>query len=204
MQRKQLRAAWQPVPRTAPFPCGLKIVKAATFDVNSSHRYHLSRRWDKDQPLVYWLMLNPSRADHVRDDATIRRCMRFAWAWGYGGIDVRNLYAYIATDPTELLRAADPIGKENDSYLAQLGGFWQTLGGTSDAPPKFYWPELVVAAWGVDGNREGRADRVTAALVKKGVPLWCLGLTKSGCPRHPLRLPATTKLVRYDRLEGLP
>ncbi len=48
---------------------------------------------------VVWVMLNPSTADHVHDDPTIRRCMGFARAWGYGGIAVVNLYAWRATDP---------------------------------------------------------------------------------------------------------
>ena len=54
-------------------------------------------------------MLNPSTADDRRDDPTIRRCMAFACAWGYSALE-RNLFAWRATDPRELLVASDPTG----------------------------------------------------------------------------------------------
>lgn len=68
------------------------------------HRYLLARIWDPSPAaaLLVWIMLNPSTADHERDDPTVRRCAGFARRLGYGGIAVANLYSYRATDPREL------------------------------------------------------------------------------------------------------
>ena len=48
-----------------------------------------------------------------------------------------------------------------------------------------------MAAYGVHGSAEGRADRIVEALTDAGHTVMCLGLTKEGAPGHPLYLPAT-------------
>lgn len=140
------------------------------------YRYALLRRWGDGQ-FVTFVMLNPSTADAEVDDPTIRRCIGFAKAWGYDALHVLNLYALRATDPRELLRADDPVGPENDRYLADHGG----VSVTQSAP--------IIAAWGTNA----RPDRVTAVLALPCFSwnLWALGVTKSGAPKHPLYLPAT-------------
>lgn len=73
---------------------------------------------------------------------------------------------------------ADAIGPENDKHLAGL---------TPDGP--------VVACWGAHPFAAARAARVLEIL--GGVPLWCLGTTKDGWPRHPARLGNDTPLVPF-------
>jgi len=68
------------------------------------YRYSLDRIWDFDKPRVLFIMHNPSTANENTDDPTIRRCIKFAQDWGYGGICVGNLFPYRATDPKELLK----------------------------------------------------------------------------------------------------
>lgn len=65
-------------------------------------------------------MLNPSIADATSNDATIRRCIGFAQSWGYGAIEVVNLFAYIATQPSELRLTPDPIDPDNDRYILEM------------------------------------------------------------------------------------
>jgi hypothetical protein len=146
----------------------------AAFSSCGTYRYELRRVWNDTRGLVCWIMLNPSTADAELDDPTIRRCLRFARSWGYGGIVVHNLFALRATDPAELRRHPDPVGPGNDEWLTR---------GTSAA--------LTVAAWGTHGALAGRADQVRTMLTRAGVRLHHVGLTRAGAPRHPLYLPAT-------------
>lgn len=66
------------------------------------YRYRLWRIWDESKPFCLFVMHNPSTADAFMEDPTIRRCMGYAKAWGYGGIYVGNLSPYRATDPKDL------------------------------------------------------------------------------------------------------
>lgn len=113
--------------------------------------------------------LNPSTADETRDDPTIRRCMAFAKAWGYGGLCMTNLFSFRATDPKDMKAAADPVGPENDAHLLALA---EGAG-------------VIIAAWGANGTHKGRDKDVRKLLPT----LYCLAMTKGGHPGHPLYLP---------------
>lgn len=156
-------------------------------------RFRLWRRWGADgAPAAGFVMLNPSTADALSDDATIRRCNAFARAWGCGGIEVVNLFAFRATDPAELLRflaAGGPAagGPLADAAILELPE--RTRGGP------------IVCAWGcapteVQGAWTRRAE-VLQLLRQAGAELHRLRLTKGGEPAHPLRLPATLAPVRW-------
>ena len=140
--------------------------RRAAFSRCSSYRYALWREWDDTAPLVLFIALNPSTADHRRDDPTIRRCMGFARDWGFGRLAVANLFAYRTPEPARLRLADAPVGPRNDRWLARLA---------SEA-------SLVLAAWGVHGDYLGRAELVRSRLHG----LHCLGTTMGGLPRHPL------------------
>jgi hypothetical protein len=129
--------------------------------------------------VVCFLMLNPSTADHRRDDPTIRRCLGFAREWGCSVLEVRNLFAWRATDPRDLLTAPDPTGgRRGDRELRAV----------LDA-------DLVVAAWGA-WVPFGR-DREALALLRDR-RLMCLGRTRNGGPRHPLYVQAKSRLEVFD------
>ncbi len=125
-------------------------------------------------------MLNPSTADAELDDPTIRRCIGFAKALGCGGLHVVNLYAFRATKPADLWRAADPVGTENDLVLCETFA----ASAREDRP--------VIAAWGANATAP-RAEFVTTAARAAGLPLLALGVTKDGSPRHPLYLPSASR-----------
>ena len=141
------------------------------------YRYRLWRRWHPGAATAVWVMLNPSTADDRRDDPTIRRCIGLARAWGFGGIEVVNLYGLRATRPADLFAARDPVGPGNDLAIARAAA-------SGDA---------VFAAWGVHGR--ARAGDVRALLA--GCALWCLGVTRAGEPRHPLYVAATVRPARF-------
>ncbi len=152
------------------------------------YRYVLWRRWDKTKPRLIFIMLNPSTADAQQDDATIRICMGRARRMGMGGIRVLNLFAYRATHPADLDKVSDPIGPENDSHIERNLGMRIFSATGKDGPP-----EPMIAAWGDGGLRRGRSRerwREVVSLIcgEMGDPLYSLGLTKAGQPKHPLRI----------------
>ena len=107
------------------------------------------------------------------DDPTIRRCLRFARDWGYGGLLMMNAFAFRATNPKALKTAADPVGPGNNEAF----GYRRSQVG------------IIVAAWGVNCPIE-REQEVCQAI---GRTIYCLGKTKAGRPKHPLYLRADTK-----------
>ena len=159
-----------------------KMVGEAYFSECGRYRYLLTRIWSY-APKMTWIMLNPSIANAGEDDATIRRCLGFAKRWGFGAIDVINLFALIATDPKELKDANDPVGPDNKLILR----------GPLALP--------VVVGWGANINRCPRGEYMTKiieARARKEPDEWyCLGLTKEGEPRHPLRISYDTPLERW-------
>lgn len=135
---------------------------------------------------VLFVGLNPSIADDVTDDMTIKKCVGFAKQWGYQGIYMLNLYSYIATVPQNLLDVIDPIGNPANDHL--IGYYAERCG-------------RVVACWGdlpARLSREiGLSNRVLAVRGLLGHNVVCLGHTQSGAPRHPSRIAYDTKLVPY-------
>lgn len=148
-------------------------------------RYVLWRRWNWQgyANQVMFIGLNPSTADETLDDPTIKRCIRFAKDWGYGGLIMMNAYAFRATKPKNMFAGRrfddspvatdDPVGPDNDEAF----GYRRTQVG------------LIIAAWGAHCTEE-RERRVCQVI---GKPIHCLGRTKAGRPRHPLYLRADTK-----------
>jgi hypothetical protein len=129
------------------------------------YRFALWRRWEF-WPQVLFIMLNPSTADELTDDPTIRRCIGFARYWGFGSLAVGNLFAYRTTSPGELCASPDPVGSKNDRWLTRL----------------HEESSLTIAAWGNQGRLLGRSSAVASILTG----LHILGLTVLGEPRHPL------------------
>ena len=147
------------------------------------YRYLLRRHGDVAHPergTALFVMLNPSKADATEDDPTIRRCRGFARDWGCSGLVVANLYALRATSPSDLWKADDPVGPENDAYLRSLAREYREA----------------VFAWGANAPAE-RVAEVKAIFEDAGARMWCLGVTKSGAPRHPLYIPKDRELVPW-------
>jgi len=156
-----------------------QVQKSAALSPCGTYRYELLRSWG-DGPTVGFIMLNPSTADANVDDPTIRRCIGFGKAWGYGTLVVRNLYALRSTDPKALKGHPDPVGPDNDRYLAEAVG---------DA--------VTICAWGANADPE-RARTVLADLAAAGAMAFHLGLTKAGFPKHPLYLRADVHPVPFS------
>lgn len=155
-----------------------QVESSATFSPCRTYRYSLWRRWGApEQGYAMFIGLNPSTADEVEDDPTIRRCVQFAKDWGYGALCMTNIFAFRATDPAVMKAQPEPVGPDTDAVLVALA---KTAG-------------VVVAAWGNHGSHRGRDQQVIALLPR----LACLKVTKARQPSHPLYLPRTLKPVPY-------
>jgi hypothetical protein len=155
--------------------CGGAIIAGA-------YRYLLWRTWDASAPRLLWVLLNPSTADGVADDPTLRRCISFTRGWRYGGLIVANLFALRTPQPRALRCAPDPVGAEDDGYLAAAA---------SSAG-------AVIVGWGAAGGHQGR-DRAVLALLADAalLPLLCLGTLRDGQPRHPLYVAGSTRPMPF-------
>lgn len=153
------------------------------------YRYQLSRIWCRAKGLCLWVMLNPSTADAKVNDATIRKCMRFAFLWGHGGILVCNLFGYRSRDPKPLAKLAREVavGPENDEWIMRSARA----------------ANRIVLGWGTQTYTAHRALTVPDMLRRSATELWtpeCLGHTQSGAPKHPLMLAYVTPLEPFRRL----
>lgn len=141
----------------------------AVFSRCGRYRYLLWRDATDERPVLGFGMLNPSRADHLANDATIARCHGRAQADG-AALLVWNLFALRETHPARLKTRRGPVGRHNDAAIALA----------------LHLAARTVAAWGVHGAHRNRDEAV--ARLCTGSRLLCYGVTKHGHPRHPLYL----------------
>lgn len=170
----------------------MSIERKTIFSPDRKYRYTLWREFGGDflwsggnkmkEGFVQFIGLNPSTADETKDDPTIRRCIGFAKAWGYGALCMTNLFAFRATDPKDMMK------KEN---LADIDTQHHLLACGSEAG-------IVIAAWGVHGTFAARDLTVRGWLHDAGITLHHLGLTKDGHPKHPLYLPKTLTPIPFQ------
>lgn len=161
------------------FPDIDNVIRSATISECGLYRYDLRRSWAVG-PHITFLMFNPSTADGKEDDPTITRCIGFAKSWGFSGLYVVNLYAYRATKVSDLWKAPDPIGPDNDMHICVHA---------------YCGP--VIAAWGAKSKAKARVAEVYNKILKAGGKLHAIRETKGGHPEHPLFLPGHLKAYRW-------
>lgn len=156
---------------------------ACAFSPCRRYRYTLEHVIDPALPVrrIMWIGLNPSTADENRLDPTLRRIRRFSADWGFTAFVMTNLFAFRATDPAVMKRAADPVGPLNDVLLQSTA---QSC-------------EAIVAAWGTHGGHRSRADAVLRIFHSSGHRVDCIALTKDGSPKHPLYVAASATRYPY-------
>lgn len=165
---------------------------SAVYDDTGDYRYRLTRVWSESLPVCAFVMLNPSTATEDKGDPTLRRCEGFARSWGFGAMEIVNLFALRSTDWRQLKAAQDPVGPLNDEVTAEVvesadEGYEQTPEGFG-----------VIFAWGSHGDIGGRATQVRRALLGKGgMRARHLGINSDGEPRHPLYVPKGQPPTRF-------
>ncbi len=157
--------------------------RIAMFSEDKVYRYSLVHYWGenidnpKESEFCCFIGLNPSTADALQDDPTIRRCVAFARRWGFNGMAMANAFAFRATNPKVMLKAVDRVGPENLEHLK----YACTL-------------HTVIAAWG--GNCPIERERELMEIFK-GREIKCLDTNDDGSPQHPLYVRADKELIPY-------
>lgn len=134
------------------------VDSGALISADQLYRYWLWRHWGAGSRRVLFIMLNPSTADGLVDDPTIRRCVAFARLWGFDGCEIVNAYAYRATNPAALRAVADPVGPANElivKFRIERAG-------------------LIIAAWG----NHGAARQAIMKEWLTGREVWALRLSR--------------------------
>lgn len=164
-----------------PGPRLSELEGTARFSRCGCYRWWLGRWWSPERPGLLFIGLNPSGADGRTDDPTLRRLARFARDWGFGGIEVVNLFSAVATSPRLLRGLTDPVGARTDGWIRQ-----RALASRLEA---------IWLGWGNQGVW-GQRDRQVLDLlggVVPSKPLLAIGSTRLGQPRHPLYARATLR-----------
>ena len=149
----------------------------AVYSPCEAYRYTLTREWQPDGRKALFVMLNPSTATEVQNDPTVERCERRARTLGFGAFRVTNIFAYRATDPKVMRAQADPVGPGNDQAIAEGAA----------------WADQIICGWGSHGAHLARRAAVADLLRATGLPLYHLGLTLAGAPKHPLYIGYATQ-----------
>ena len=149
------------------------------------YRWWLERRLMKNERIMIFVGLNPSKASFSLNDQTLKRLISSCYSWGYGSLIVINLFARVSSSPSLIRKCSDPIGERNDKELYLRTSQW------SKNPLCDLW-----LGWGNHGDWKSRNIDVINLVKKNAIdrnfqypfargPL-ALGLTKRGHPLHPL------------------
>lgn len=140
------------------------------------YRYELEYQISDTGKHVSVIMVNPSKADGVIKDSTIRKLDGFGSRLGWSRYIVGNIHAFRATDIHDLRDAVDPIGPNNDAHLMAI----------------LLKTELTVVAWGTLGKLPPRLRNNWRKIVQLAQmidrPLYCFGMCADGHPKHPVMI----------------
>ena len=163
--------------------------RGAVLSECETYRYRLWRiNRERGTGAALFVGCNPSTADAIEDDHTIRKLRGFTSRWGLAGFEILNVCAYRSRAPKALLGVADPVGPDNATHIKRA-----ILDACCSVDP------LVIVMWGEALPKPLRhhAATLVATLRGAGAHPMCFGLTGSGQPMHPLTLAYDAPLVPF-------
>lgn len=158
----------------------VEFVDHAEYSSDRNYRWFYERRWAPGG-VMCWVGLNPGTGDtDAGPRPTLRRVVSWAKRHKCGAVVVVNLFSFRCTDPAALSAAqVDIVGNRTDDIIREASRH----------------ARVTLAAWGSNTVIKNRSAEVLGLLDN---PM-CVGVTKSGEPRHPLYVPAATGLTPYLR-----
>lgn len=177
------------------------MIRNASISNCGTYRWTLSRKRD-DRPALLVIMFNPSDADHERDDPTVSILCHIASHNGYGGFVVCNICPLRTPLPIGAIRMINTWDEreawdERDALMANE----EILQREARAA------KAILFAWGALGYRcEAYVDWVQEQIEEAAgdTPIYCLGRTKLGYPKHPLargkhKVPQNAPLIAWKQ-----
>ena len=122
-------------------------------DKMKEYRYKLTRCWDRNKKQATFIMLNPSKATHLKFDNTIMNIHNFIIDYeneSYGSYSIVNLFSYRSTDPKKLVNRNQKYENNNKHYLIE----------------SFESADIIVVAWGRDFSK---VNAVTKKQIRKQI-----------------------------------
>jgi len=161
------------------------------FSRDMKYRYLLQWEWDPTSAPLIVVMLNPSTADHLTMDPTIRRVVALAKRHGFGSVIVVNIAAFRATDPKDLVAQHKLATTAPDADVPNIWGSenWEFLMGAFEVAPELRMgSKPILVGWGAHEivDETGAGPMLTGSMMANKITPFCLGKTKSGAPKHPL------------------
>ncbi|NSY48506.1 DUF1643 domain-containing protein [Agrobacterium tumefaciens] len=163
----------------------LLMTRRVVFSECGLFRYLLEHDFGCAGPVISLGMVNPSLADGNKNDQTMTKIDGFAIRLRASKVVVWNPFARIAKDVRDLRHVDDPIGPENDAYIAQA----------------VKGADIHIVGWGplskLPKPLRNRWRAVVDVLNDAGAKPMCWGTAQDGHPRHPLMLAYATPLVPW-------
>jgi len=158
----------------------LSQFNGAVIDKDRRYRFLLWRFWN-NAPRILFIGLNPSSANELTDDPTIRRLCSFAKKWGYGGLYACNLCSFITPYTKGLLSEIIPHGANIPAIQMALK-----------------LSDLIICGWGDGIKYLPNGEKLVKQICDLSESPMCFGLNKSGNPMHPLYLELETELIEFN------
>jgi hypothetical protein len=166
-----------------------EIKTKAWFSDNENYRYRLTRIWDPEKEVVAVIMLNPSHATESKLDQTNMKLCNWLIEKNVGGVEILNMYAFMATNPRHLVNRDEAFERPNDIYISVVAEQVQRI----------------ILAWARGGavERVQRKREVLRTLEPHSDKLFSFSDGELNL-RHPVKLTNTWTLVPFEpRFDGL-
>jgi hypothetical protein len=85
-----------------------------------TRRYYLRITWDKTKSILIFLLLNPSKANNLKDDPTSGFLIEYAKLNGYGGIIIVNVISRIEPKSKNLIAQDSDCDLRNMRYVKRV------------------------------------------------------------------------------------
>ncbi len=161
---------------------------SAILSTCNTYRYRLDRNIQEYGKTIAFFGINPSTADALEDDATVRKWRGFTQQMNGKKFIVGNVFSFRSAYVTDLKSTYPLHGDEHFQHLYKI---------IDEA-------DILIPCWGSRWKLNKQLhifiDQLLEILLASNKPVMTLGLTKSKDPKHVLMLPYSTPVRLYTDL----